>query len=144
MGGFFPGGYQLRSLHEFVPQDVVNTGLDEHVGYAAPGLVGDGLNDGKSAADHFDGVARLGIQQAGFQVNGDHHLRSHLTHRRRRHLFGEKSVHQKMAVMFDRKEKPGIGARSSKRRADFSLGEMNGLAGKQVRGNNRRAEFSSA
>src|ERR1700726_1261428 len=42
-----------------------------------------------------------------------------------------------MAAMFNWKEKPGIGARSSERRADFSLGEMNRLAGQQVRGNNR-------
>src|ERR1700683_1052222 len=40
-----------------------------------------------------------------------------------------------MTIVFDRKEKARIGARSSERRANFSFGEMDGFAGEQIRSN---------
>ena len=43
--------------------------------------------------------------------------------------------------MFNGQEKTGVSARSSKRGADLSLGEMDGLARKQVGGNDSQRNF---
>src|ERR1700735_217212 len=90
------GSDQLWRFNELVPENMMHVGFQEHVGCGTPRLARDPLNDRKRTADDFDGVARLGIQQAGFEMNGDDDFGSQFADGRRRDLFGEKTIHQKM------------------------------------------------
>ena len=73
----FACGDELRSLHEFVPQDVVHIRLDQNVGGRAPGLRGGNLNDREGPADHLDRVARFRLEKARLEVHGNHNVRAH-------------------------------------------------------------------
>ena len=134
--GVFSRGDELRRFHKFIPQNVMNVRLDQHIRHSAPRLIGRRLNDGERAADDFNRIPRFGLQQSRFQMNPNHHLRAHLAHGRRWNLLGKKSIHQIMILMLHRQKKPRISARSPQRRPNLSLGEMNRDAFQQVGGDN--------
>src|ERR1700683_1405116 len=72
--GRFSGGHQLRRLHEFVPLDVMNLGLDQNIHVGVPELRCGGLNDRKRTADHLDRILRRRTKQAWLQVYADYNV----------------------------------------------------------------------
>ncbi len=69
--------------------------LEQDVSGGAPGLIGDGLNDGEGAGDYLDGVARRRIEQARLEVDGNYEFGAQFAHGGSGNLLRQEAVHQK-------------------------------------------------